>query len=99
MTGTRHAGRNYPPYRLYLRFHGLAQVTLTAKELTQATALLLTHGQEKAQYLLTFSHQAAQATRYDPQVFGGILHYTDRAMAAFDARAAQGTHATTRQAA
>ena len=85
--------------QFYQRFHGRAQVTPTAKELTQATALLTTHGREKAQYLLTFSHQAAQATRYDPQVFGGILHYTDRALAAYDARAAQGTHATTRQAA
>jgi hypothetical protein len=57
------------------------------------------HGLEKAQYLLTFSHQAAQTTRYDPQVFGGILHYTDRALAAYDTRAVQGTYATTRQAA
>jgi hypothetical protein len=85
--------------QFYQRFHGRAQVTPTAKELTQATTLLTTHGWEKAQYLLTFSSQAAQATRYDPQVFGGILHYTDRALAAYDARAAQGTHATTRQAA
>ncbi|HLB75648.1 MAG TPA: hypothetical protein VJO72_01295, partial [Candidatus Dormibacteraeota bacterium] len=84
--------------QFYQRFHGLTGVTPMAKELTQATALLTTHGLEKAQYLLTFSHQAAQATRYDPQVFGGILHYMDRALAAYDARAAQGTHATTRQA-
>src|SRR6266446_5155259 len=85
--------------QFYQRFHGLAQVTPTAKELTQATAMLTTHGREKAQYLLTFSHQAAQATRYDPQVFGGILHYTDCALAAYDARTAQGTHVPTRQAA
>jgi hypothetical protein len=82
--------------QFYQRFHGRAQVTPTAKELTQATALLTTHGREKAQYLLTFSHQAAQATRYDPQVFGGILHYTDRALAAYDV---QITQATTRQTA
>jgi hypothetical protein len=85
--------------QFYQHFHGRTGVTPMAKELTQATALLTTHGWEKAQYLLTFSHQAAQATRFDPQVFGGILHYTDRALAAYDARAAQGTHATTRQAA
>jgi hypothetical protein len=85
--------------QFYQRFHGRTGVTPLAKELTQATALLTVHGREKAQYLLTFSHQAAQATRYDPQVFGGILHYTDRALAAYDARAAQGTYATTRQAA
>jgi hypothetical protein len=64
--------------------------------LTQATTLLTTHGREKAQYLLTFSSQAAQATRYAPQVFGGILHYTDRALAAYDV---QITQATTRQTA
>jgi hypothetical protein len=85
--------------QFYQRFHGRAQVTPTAKELAQATALLTVHGREKAQYLLAFSHQAAQATRYDPQVFGGILHYTDRALAAYDARTAQGIHATPRQAA
>src|SRR5262249_15691495 len=83
--------------QFYHAFPGLTGVRPMAKELTQATALLTTHGREKAQYLLTFSHQAAQATRYDPQVFGGILHYMDRALAAYDARAAQGTHATTRQ--
>jgi hypothetical protein len=77
--------------QFYRRFHGRAQVTPTAKELAQATALLTTYGLEKAQYLLTFSHQAAQATRYAPQVFGGILHYTDRALAAYDTRTRQGT--------
>src|SRR3989441_8941859 len=83
--------------QFYQRFQGLTGVTPLAKELTQATALLTTYGLEKAQYLLTFSHQAAQATQYHPQVFGGILQYTDRALAAYDARAAQGTQATTRQ--
>jgi hypothetical protein len=82
--------------QFYQRFHGLTGVTPTAKELTQATTLLTTHGREKAQYLLTFSHQAAQATRYAPQVFGGILHYTDRALAAYDA---QTTQVTARQTA
>ena len=85
--------------QFYQRFHGRAQVTPTAKELTQATALLTTQGWEPAQYLLTFSHQAAQATRYDPQVFGGILHYTDRALAAYDAQAARATQGPARRAA
>src|SRR5215468_4005387 len=40
--------------QFYQRFHRRAQVTPTAKELTQATALLTTYGWEKAQYLLTF---------------------------------------------
>jgi hypothetical protein len=84
--------------QFYQRFHGRAQVTPTAKELTQATALLTTHGLEKAQYLLTFSHQAAQATQYHPQVFGGILHYSDRALAAYDAQAARATQGATQRA-
>src|SRR5262249_4634824 len=77
----------------YQRFHGRTGVTPLAKELTQATALLTTHGLEKAQYLLTFSHHAAQATAYDPQAFAGILHYLDRALAAYDAQAARATQA------
>jgi hypothetical protein len=83
--------------QFYQRFHGRAQVTPTAKELAQATALLTTHGWEKAQYLLTFSHQAAQATRYHPQVFGGILHYTDRALVAYDAQTARATQSATQR--
>jgi hypothetical protein len=85
--------------QFYQRFHGRAQVTPTAKELTQATALLTTYGLGKAQYLLTFSHQAAQATQYDPQFFGGILHYLDRALAAYDAQATRGTQAAAQRTA
>src|SRR5262249_47674528 len=83
----------------YQRFHGRTGVTPMAKELTQATALLTTHGLEKAQYLLTFSHHAAQATEYDPQFFGGILHYLDRALAAYDAQAARATQAAAQRTA
>src|SRR5438309_735128 len=85
--------------QFYQRFHGRAQVTPTAKELTQATALLTAYGLEKAQYLLTFSYQAAQATQYDPQFFGGILHYLDRALAAYDAQAMRVTQAAAQRTA
>ena len=85
--------------QFYQRFHGRAQVTPTAKELTQATALLTTYGLEKAQYLLTFSHQAAQATQYDPQFFGGILHYLDRALVAYDAQATRVSQAAAQRTA
>jgi hypothetical protein len=74
-------------------------VTPTAKELTQATTLLTAHGREKAQYLLTFSHQAAQATQYDPQFFGGILHYLDRALVAYDAQATRVSQAAAQRTA
>jgi hypothetical protein len=69
-----------------------------AKELEHATALLAHYGEAKASFLLAFAHQAAPATDYTPRVFGGILHYLPHALAAYDARAAQGTHATTCQA-
>ena len=85
--------------QFYQRFHGRAQATPTAKEVTQATTLLTAHGREKAQYLLTFSHQAAQATRFDPQVFGGILHYLDRALAAYDAQAVRVSQAAAQRTA
>jgi hypothetical protein len=83
----------------YQRFHGLTQVTASPKELAHATALLAQHGTAKAHFLVAFAHQEAPETRYTPQVFGGILHYLPRALVAYDARAAQGTHATTQRAA
>jgi len=79
----------------YQRFHGLAQVTPHPKELAHATELLATHGEAKAHSLLAFAHEAAGETHYQPQTFGGILHYLPRALAAYDARA---TQATTQQA-
>ena len=94
-----HAQTEVLVQQFYQRFHGRAQVTPTAKELTQATALLTTYGLEKAQYLLTFSHQAAQATQYDPQFFGGILHYLDRALVAYDAQATRVSQAAAQRTA
>jgi hypothetical protein len=72
----------------YQRFHGATAVTPHPKELAHATELLATHGEAKAHFLLTFAHHAAQATHYQPQAFGGILHYLPRALAA------HATHAT-----
>lgn len=73
----------------YQRFHGLAPVTPSPKELAHATQLLATHGEAKARFLLDFSYQAIQATHYQPQTFGGILSYLPRALAAYDIRATQ----------
>jgi hypothetical protein len=70
----------------YQRFHGLAQVIPRPKELAHATQLLAMHGEARAHFLLDFSHQAARATRYQPQTFGGILPYLPRALAAYDAQ-------------
>ncbi len=85
--------------QFYQRFHGLTQVTPSPKELEHATALLVQHGAAKAHFLLAFAHQAAPETHYEPQVFGGILQYLPRALAAYDAQATRATQATTRQAA
>src|SRR5262249_24032023 len=75
--------------QFYQRFHGLAQVTPSPKELAHATALLAQHGPGKAHFLLAFAHQAAPATAYAPQTFMGIEHYLPRALAAYDAQAAR----------
>ena len=71
------------------RFHRLAQVTPHPKELAQAAEILAQHGAATAQLLLAFAHQEAPATRDTPQVFGGILPYLPRALAAYETRATQ----------
>jgi hypothetical protein len=63
------------------RFHGTADVTPSAKALTQARALIARYGVEQARHLVDFSVTAAQETDYRPQTFGGILQYTARARA------------------
>jgi hypothetical protein len=75
----------------YQRFYGVTAVTPHPKELAHATELLATHGDAKAHFLLTFAHEAAGATHYQPQTFGGIVHYLPRALAAYDAQATQAT--------
>jgi hypothetical protein len=83
--------------QFYQRFHGLVQVTPSPKELAQATDLLTAHGAAKAHYLVDFSYQTARATQYQPQVFGGILHYLDRALVAYDAQTVRSTPAATQR--
>jgi hypothetical protein len=83
----------------YQRFHGLAQVTPSPKELEHATALLAQHGAAKAHFLLAFAHQEAPETRYTPLVFGGILHYLPRALAAYDAQATRVSQAAAQRTA
>jgi hypothetical protein len=68
----------------YRQFHGLERVTPHPKELAHAREIITAHGYDRAHYLVQFSHQAATATRYTPQTFGGILHYTPHAMAAYE---------------
>jgi hypothetical protein len=83
----------------YQHFYGLTQVTPSPKELAHATELLAQHGAAKAHFLVAFAHQEAPETRYTPQVFGGILHYLPRALAAYDAQAARVTRAAAQRTA
>jgi hypothetical protein len=85
--------------QFYQRFHGRTGGIPSPKELEHATALLAQHGAAKAHFLLAFAHQEAPETRYTPRVFGGILHYLPRALAAYDAQAAQATQAAAPRAA
>ena len=83
----------------YQCFHGRAQVTAHPKELAHATQLLTEHGAAKAHFLLTYAQQAAPATAYHPQFFGGILPYLPHALAAYDAQATQARQVRAQQAA
>jgi hypothetical protein len=78
----------------YQRFHGLEHVTPHPKEIAHARNVIAAHGCNRARYLVQFSHQAAAGTRYTPHTFGGILHYTTHAMAAYEH---QPQHAATAQ--
>jgi hypothetical protein len=70
----------------YQRFHGVTGATPQPKELAQATQVLAQHGEAPAQYLVEFSARVAPETQYQPQTFGGILHYLPRALAAYEAQ-------------
>ena len=83
----------------YQRFHGLAEVTASPKELAHARQLLAEYGAEHAYCLLAYAQQAASETHYHPQTFMGILHYLPAALAAAAARATQVAQARRHQAA
>ena len=68
----------------YKRFHGAAQAYPGAKELAQAQTLIDKHGVERARHIVEYAHRAAADTKYRPQTFSGILHYTTPALASFE---------------
>jgi hypothetical protein len=65
-------------------FHGVGDHRPLSKELSQAVSLIATLGYEKARYVVDFSRQSAERTKYQPQTFGGIMHYQSRAVARYD---------------
>ncbi len=68
----------------YKRFHSRENASPQPKEIDQAEKVIMEHGFERAKYLIDFSHRHALTTNYKPETFGGILHYTTRALEAYD---------------
>jgi hypothetical protein len=67
----------------YLRFHQIKESSPSARELEQAADLIARHGLAKARYVVEYAFKTAPETNFQPQTFGGILHYTARALADF----------------
>ena len=61
------------------------KIYFNSKAIDQAISLIASLGNERARFVVEFSAKAAPQTNYSPQTFGGILQYTSRAMARFDA--------------
>ena len=64
----------------YQLFHNTTKSFPTSKEIDQAIALIGRRGVELASFIVDFAHREAGKTKYDPQTFGGILHYETRAV-------------------
>lgn len=69
----------------YKLFHDVDAVYPTSKEIDQAVGLISRHGLSQARYIVDFSHRATPETKYKPQTFGGIIQYTSRASADYEA--------------
>lgn len=66
----------------FVKFHAAEQPYISRKAIGQATSLIAAHGLHQAKYIVEYAHRVAPETDYKPQSFGGILHYTSRALAA-----------------
>lgn len=56
----------------------------STKASAQAISLIAQYGEEQARYIIAYSHREAPATSYKPLTFGGIMHYTAKALADFE---------------
>ena len=70
--------------RFYKLFHGVETHEAQSKETAQALSLIAQHGLDQAEHVIEFAKATAASSNYQPQTFGGILHYTSRALADFD---------------
>jgi hypothetical protein len=78
--------RNLVQY-FYRRFHHNDDVTPTTKELEFAAALITQYGMDKARFVVEYSQESADATKYKPDMLIGIRKYVDAAIKKFDLRA------------
>lgn len=67
------------------RFHSVKGHVAQLKELRQATSLIGPYGLDKAKHVIDYARSAAPVSKYQPQTFGGILQYTSRAVADYEA--------------
>jgi hypothetical protein len=77
----------------YSLFHKIQDATPQLKELEHAERFIRDHGVAKAKYIILFAHKAAPETNFVPATFGGILHYTARALADFQQQRHSRQHA------
>jgi hypothetical protein len=78
----------------YQRFHAVSGHIPQLKELRQATSLISQYGLEKSKHIIDYARSAAAASNYQPQTFGGILQYTSRSLADYDAMVQSKTKAS-----
>ena len=68
------------------RFHRADDVTLTAKDLEFAAALIAQYGMEKSRFVVDYSLEEAESTKYKPNMLVGIQQYVAAAIKKFDVR-------------
>lgn len=70
--------------RFYQVFHQIDRHEPQSKETSQAVTLITQYGADQASFVVEYAHGAAAESNYVPQTFGGILHYTSRALDAYE---------------
>jgi hypothetical protein len=68
------------------RFDHDETTTPEAKDLEFAASLITQHGMEKARFVVEYSKEAADSTKYSPGMLIGIRKYAEAAIKKFDAR-------------
>jgi hypothetical protein len=61
-----------------------SNITVNSKALDQTVTLIAAYGYEAACYIVQFAQRDAYETKFKIRTFGGILHYTSRAIAQYE---------------